>query len=82
MADLVTVSDFPLLDGALARPASGDAFTAAKIETMAKDLVRYRAFDERAAIRTLSGRGHAQGDIVRLLDRAIIRAKEMAGGTR
>ncbi|WP_316214340.1 hypothetical protein [Bradyrhizobium sp. SZCCHNR2032] len=81
MAEPVTVFDFPLLDGALARPApaAADAFTAAKIETMAKDLIRYRAFnDERAAIRTLSGLGHAQGEIIRLVDRALARAKELA----
>ncbi|WP_316184670.1 hypothetical protein [Bradyrhizobium sp. SZCCHNRI1003] len=77
MANPVIVSDFQLLDGALGR--SSDAFTAAKIETMAKDLIRYRAFnDERAAIRTLSGLGHAQGDIVRLVDRALALAKELA----
>ncbi|WP_257164644.1 hypothetical protein [Bradyrhizobium sp. SRS-191] len=52
-----------------------DGFTAAKIETMAQDLLRYGACDdERAAIRTLSGRGHGQGEIIRLVDRAMARA--------
>ncbi|MGJ4888903.1 hypothetical protein ACQR1Y_11955 [Bradyrhizobium sp. HKCCYLRH3099] len=55
-----------------------DPFTAAKIAVMAQDLVRYGAFgSESAAIRTLSGRGHGQGDIIRLVDRAMARAREL-----
>jgi hypothetical protein len=79
MADPCSISGFPLLDGPLSRPA--EPFTAAKVEVMAKDLVRYCAFDdERAAIRSLSGLGHGQGDIIRLVDAARARAVIIAAG--
>jgi hypothetical protein len=69
---------FPLIDGSLSSPPSSDGFTAAKVETMTQDLIAYAAFDdEHAAIRTLSGRGHGHGDIVRLVDRAMARARAL-----
>jgi hypothetical protein len=71
----------PLLDGSLARKSPGDKL--AKIEAMAADLIHYDAIDpERAAIRTLSCRGYAMGEIVALLDMARARARHLAGGAR
>lgn len=59
----------PLLDGALSQTPATTRDQ--KIKAMAADLVEYNAYgDERAAIRTLSGRGYGQGDIVTLLDAA------------
>jgi hypothetical protein len=73
MPDITTL---PLIDGSLS--TTPDGFTTAKVEAMAQDLIAYAAFDdERAAIRTLSGRGHGQGDIVRLVDRARARARAL-----
>jgi hypothetical protein len=52
---------------------------AALLARMAADLVHYQAHgDERAAIRALSGRGYAMGDIVALLDDARALATEEA----
>lgn len=62
-------STFQLLDGALAQTPATTRDQ--KIKAMAADLVEHGTYvEERAAIRTLSGRGHSQGDIVALLDRA------------
>jgi hypothetical protein len=48
------------------------------IAAMAADLVCYgAASDERAAIRVLSGRGYALGDITALVDEACARAAEI-----
>jgi hypothetical protein len=66
----------PLLDGALARKSPSDNL--AKVEAMAADLIHYDAVDpERAAIRTLSCRGYAMGEIVSLLDMARAKAKQI-----
>lgn len=62
-------NNIPLLDGELSRtpPATRDQ----KIKAMAADLVEYGTYaDERAAIRTLSGQGYVQGDIVAFVDAA------------
>jgi hypothetical protein len=54
------------------------SMSAIKIETMAQELARRNAHgDERTAIRTLSGTGVGQGDIVLFIDKARARAAEI-----
>lgn len=78
MIDLQTL---PSADAIMLPPPDG--FTAAKIEIMAQDLVRYRAFgNEQDAIRLLSGRGHTAQEIGRLVGRARARARELHAATR
>jgi AmiR/NasT family two-component response regulator len=55
--------DGPVIDSTIKRKA--------KVEQMAKDLVRYDAFHNEAdAIRSLFGRGYGMADIVMLVDDA------------
>lgn len=73
---MTVTTTFSLIDGGLiADPTKNRA---ALLARMAGDLVRYNTHgEERAAIRTLSGLGHAQGDIVMLVDDACRLAQEM-----
>jgi hypothetical protein len=67
---------FALLDGPLSAPGGNRDNV---ITRMAAELVRDKTYhDERAAMRTLSGRGFALGDIAMLVDAARASAKEIA----